>query len=382
VKGALARTSAAQRRFAIVCLGYLALMCLTTGTGTAPTHQRSSVPMVGFSFSPEVARSLGQEPTAALASLLQALEPDLLRLPVYWNEVEPSEGQFDFSLVDDLLGVVAAANAHAAHGRTRVLLVVGMRNIATPELHLPRWAGAADSVDLARTMHSDAYGEYLTTTFLRYSEEPLLFAWQVENEPLDSTNDDLADIALPYDALISEIEMVRQLDPSHPIVVTSFNSAAVDLDRRADSPLGWLWNLLSTSRPAGHPRQALMLGDVLGLDVYVVTPNTPLDQAPASRRIGWKSETLDYWAQLASAHDKALWITEMQAAPWQDAPGFTPVDLLASAHAYAGRGEQVALLWGVEQWLTSSEWMQSGRQAFAALRGHEGSRPAAARRRY
>jgi hypothetical protein len=366
----LLRSSPGGRRVAVVGLTYLAFVWLTNGTVTTTPRPHGPVPMVGFSFSPEVARSLGQEPRVALARLLQAFHPDMVRLPVYWQQVEPSEGRFDYSSVDDLLDVVESVNASAGHSATRVVLVVGMRNMASPELHVPSWAGAVDSIEIGQAMRSAAYGEYLTTTCLRYSGEPLLGAWQIENEPLDSTNDQLDDIALPYDALADEIEMLRELDPSHAVVVTSFNSAAVDLDRRADSPLGWFWNLTSTSRPAGHPHQALVLGDVLGLDVYVVTPHTPLEEASARERIGWKSESLRYWADRASAHDKELWITEMQAAPWQDTPGFTAPDLIASAHAYAGRGEQVALLWGVEQWLGSPEWMRSGEQAFAVLRGH------------
>lgn len=327
--------------------------------------------MVGFSFSPEVASSLGHEPAAALASLLSRLHPDLVRLPVYWNQVEPSEGHFDFSPVDQLMDVIAAANARVKRMATRVVLVVGMRNIATPELYVPSWLGTPDSIDPARTVHSDAYRDYLVMTHLHYSRLPILYAWQIENEPLDSTNDDLADIALPYDALASEIEMFKKLDARHAVVVTSFNSAALDLDKRLTSRFAWFWNLFSGSRPAGHPHQALRLGDVLGLDVYVVTPNTPLDEASANVRIGWKSETLDYWAQVASSQDKELWITELQAAPWKDSPGFTTDDLLASARAYLGRGEQVALLWGVEQWLSSPEWMQAGRQAIVVLKGRD-----------
>lgn len=278
--------------------------------------------------------------------------------------------------MDALLAIVGAANDRVRHLATRVVLVVGMRNMGTPELYVPSWAGAANSIDVGRTMRSEAYRDYLTTTYLRYSRLPILFAWQIENEPLDSTNDDLADIAAPFDALASEIDMLKRLDGSHAVVVTSFNSAAVDLDKRLTSRFPWFWNLFSSSRPVGQPHQALQLGDVLGLDVYVVTPNTPLERDPASVRIGWKSETLDYWsetldywARMASRQNKELWITEMQAAPWRDNPGFTPADLLRSAHAYSRRGETVALLWGVEEWVSSPEWMRAGRQAIAVLRG-------------
>ena len=114
--------------------------------------------------------------------------------------------------------------------------------------------------------------------------------------------------------------------------------------------------------------QALQLGDVLGLDVYVVTPSTPLSEDSAIERIGWKAETIEYWAHKARASGRSLWLTEMQAGPWANAPGFTTTDLVLSADLYRDRGASLVLLWGVEGWLHSDQWMRAGLRAVAILR--------------
>src|SRR5207302_8011516 len=88
----------------------------------------------------------------------------------------------------------------------------------------------------------------------------------------------------------------------------------------------------------------------------------------ASTRIAWKEETLDYWHEQAASHGRSLWITEMQATPWIGTTGFTVDNLVASALAYRGHGVSVYLLWGVENWLDSAEWMRAGIEPISLLR--------------
>jgi hypothetical protein len=151
--------------------------------------------------------------------------------------------------------------------------------------------------------------------------------------------------------------------------VTSFNSSHVSLDMEGASPIGWLYAHLPGPKPAGHPLQALTIGDALGLDLYVVTASTPLDIITAATRISWKEETLDFWETQAQKHGKAFWITEMQATPWIGTDGFTVDDLISSALAYRGHGVSVYLLWGVENWLTSPAWLSAGVTSINILRG-------------
>ena len=334
----------------------------TPGTPAGP-------PLVGFTFSPK-GLPPGADPAAALRALLLRLHPDLVRLPVYWDEASPDPDTVDLTQADRLVQAVADYDAGGPRRSTRVILVAGARNVVTPELHLPDWA--SDDASLQQLIASHPYHRYLFLTFKRYARNPLLYAWQVENEPLDSTNVALGDISIPAESVRQEIDLLRRIDPMHAIVVTTYSSSHVNLDRAATSRFGWLYELLYGS-PAGHPVDALALGDALGLDVYVVTPSTPLDQASAVERIGWKAQALCFWSAQAERSGKELWVTEMQAAPWNGTDGFGIEDLRASALAYRDSGASVILLWGVETWLAQPEWMTAGRCALAVLRSPTGS---------
>jgi hypothetical protein len=325
-------------------------------------------PLVGFSFSP-AAITDGGDPEQALARLLRNLQPDLVRLPVYWSSVAPTATSLDYSEVDDLIKTVEAHNAMKGSRHTAVVLVVGARNLVYPEVHLPGWLDTSKIHRLETLLKTASYRQYLETTFRRYARLSILDAWQVENEPLDNASiNQVTSGALPAAMVRSEVDLLRSVDLVHEVVVTTFNSSHVTLDVRASSPLAWLYAHLPGAKPAGHPAQALTMGDTLGLDLYVVTDSTPLETVTASTRIAWKEESLDYWQSQTAKNGRALWVTEMQASPWIGTTGFTVRDLLSSALAYRGHGVSVYLLWGVEDWLDSPAWMDGGVQAIKLLR--------------
>src|SRR5256886_306461 len=328
-------------------------------------------PLVGFSFSPE-ALPAGTIPEEALARLLVALQPDLVRLPVYWGDVAPTEATLDYAAVDRMVETIEAHNAVNGSRHTEVVRVAGARNLVYPEVHVRDWLDTRDVRRLDTLLKTPSYRRYLESTFRRYASLSVLRAWQVENEPLDNAIiDQLTDGALPASMIRSEVDLLRSIDLVHEVVVTSFNSSHVTLDIRGSSPLAWLYTHLPGAKPAGHPAEVLTIGDTLGLDLYVVTKSTPLDVITASTRIAWKEDTLDYWHAQAESHGRALWITEMQATPWIGNTGFTTDDLIASALAYRGHGVSAYLLWGVESWLDAPDWMQVGIESIALLRSPE-----------
>jgi hypothetical protein len=333
---------------------------------TIPTHVTH--PMVGFTFVPSLAEANGYKPVAALSELLHKLHPDLVRIPIYWSAVARSSGQLDFGEVDALLATVAAANSRRYAHQTKVILVAGVRNLAWPEVYLPAWVDTAAGLDLSQITASDSYLAYLEGTFRHYAASPLLYAWQVENEPLDNTREDLGEVAIGGATIADEVALLKSIDPVHRAIVTTYNSASVSLDLQATSFWSWLYDLLPGPKPAGHPKPALDLGDILGLDIYVDTPSTPLEDASVTERIGWKAASLTYWADQALQNGKELWITEMQGSTWNGEAGFSPEDLQESAQQYSGTGVSAVLLWGVEDWLNSPDWMQAGQAAFQTLR--------------
>jgi hypothetical protein len=346
-----------------------AFPAITVDPAPAPLNP----PLVGFSFSPAAVPS-GIDPEQALTSLLSTLQPDLVRLPIYWSTVAPTPTSLDYTEVDRLIATIQAHNSKKGSRRTQVVLVVGARNLVYPEVHLPDWLDTRDVHKLDKLLKTASYRTYLETTYRRYATLSLLRAWQVENEPLDNASvNQLTNGAVPASTIRSEIDLLRSIDLVHQVIVTTFNSSHVTLDARASSPLAWLYARLPGAKPAGHPAQVLTMGDTLGLDLYVVTESTPLDVVTPSTRIAWKEETLDYWQGQAQDHGRALWVTEMQASPWIGTTGFSLDDLLLSAVAYRGHGVSAYLLWGVEDWLESPPWMAAGITAIGLLRGGQSS---------
>jgi hypothetical protein len=343
----------------------MAIFALLLGSELWP-GSKASPPLVGFSYSPLTSQSTNRDPAADLEILLDETEPDLVRLPVYWESVAPSAETFDFSSIDELLAVVDDHN-RLTDRTTRVVLDVGARNILYPELHIPQWAGPRQQPQLNDIQSGAAYREYFDQTIMRYRYSSLLYEWQVENEPFDH----VGNISTGADQITSaqlawEIEEVHWLDPMHKVVITSFDGWNVSIDMlQVYAP-----NVLAAlgGYPSGHPGEALAAGDALGLDLYVDSPYTLPKFANPDLRSVWKQQAVDFWAWQAQAHGKQLWVAEMQAQPWNGVPGYTPANLVASAEDYREEPVQVVLLWGVETWLQDPAWMAGAKQAMAILR--------------
>ena len=345
-----------------MCLAALALLL---GSETWPPV-KSAAPLVGFSYSPVESLGANRVPTRDLAILLDTTDPDLVRLPIYWESVEPTPESLDFSSVDELLAVVEQHDQVASR-QTRVVLTVGARNFLYPELHEPAWAAPREQPHLNDVQSAAAYRAYFDGSLLRYRSSPLVYAWQVENEPFDYVvNASTGADQITVEQLAWEISEVHQLDPGKTVVTTTFdgwNSTIDMLQLYAPPVLAALG-----AYPSGHPGETLAAGDALGLDLYVDAPSTPLRFTSPDLRSVWKQQALGFWAGQAKAQGKQLWLAEMQAQPWTTGSGFTPSNLLVSAADYRQEPLQVVLLWGVATWLRDPVWMAAGQHAMSILR--------------
>lgn len=347
--------------------GLLLIVTLASALGSQTWPQAPPPPaQVGFSFTPVNSEKSGRDPVHDLGVLLSATNPDIVRLPVYWEYVEPTLGRFDFSSVDSLLGAVAAHNASSAR-QTRVILSVGARNFVYPELHQPQWAGPREQPFINQAQAGQDYRAYFAASIARYRGFPLLYAWQVENEPLDVVGNFFtgADNIDPAQ-LAWEIGEVHSLDPAHKVMTTTYNgwNVAVDMLQVYATPLLQLLR----GYPSGHPQETLEAGDVLGLDLYLEGPSIPLKFTSVDLRAEWKRQTLAFWSAQAKAAGKQLWLAEMQAEPWSGSTSFTQKDLVDSAREYRQVDLGVVLMWGVNSWLTDPSWMKAGIQAMDILR--------------
>jgi hypothetical protein len=346
----------------LVCFAALTLLL---GSEVWPPA-KTAAPLVGFSYSPLTSQAANRIPAEDLATLLDATDPDMVRLPVYWEAVEPTPDSLDFSSVDDLLAVVEGHNQVTTRP-TRVVLTIGARNFLYPELHEPAWAGPRQQPQLNELQSQAAYRAYFDGSLLRYRSSPLLYAWQVENEPLDYVGNAITGDDLINPAQVSwEVDEVHQLDPGRTVVLTSFDgwNSTIDVVQKYATPLLWMVG----AYPSGHPGEMLAAGDALGLDLYLDAPSTPLKFTSPDLRSVWKQQALDFWAGQAQAQGKQLWLAEMQAQPWSQSSGFAPANLVASAANYRQAPLNVVLLWGVETWLEDPAWMAGAQHAMAIMR--------------
>jgi len=303
---------------------------------------------VGITFSPREAtyRNLPWQETFNAA--LDA-SPALVRVGVYWNEVEPTPGTYDFSTVDWLLD-------QASLRQQRVLLTIGMKAPRWPEYYFPEWLASRLTVADRGAVSDDvqvrtATRALLTATVEHVRDRPLVAAWQVENEPLDAAGPHLWRI--DADFLAEEIALVRRLDAvrQRPIVVNTF----------VDTQPGVL---LPGARSAiwSRAQQVLATADVLGLDVF---PSRTLRVLGSELTVRWPawiwSGLLAQLHEVASAQGKDAWIVEVQAEPWRSSGGRLPppawpgaVVAPSSFEGVVGgleaAGYRTILLWGVEHW--------------------------------
>jgi hypothetical protein len=174
-------------------------------------HSESGKPLqMGVSFIPDYAQSLGLNPQQNMDALIN-IGVKQFRLVSYWSDGEPSPGQYDFSQLD-----WEFQKAEAAHAK--IILTVGLRQPRWPECHSPNW------VDTTKpdSQWQPQLENYMQKVVERYKNSPALESYQLENEYFlkgfgNCTNYDRG-------RLVSEYNLVKELDPAHPIIVPRSNN--------------------------------------------------------------------------------------------------------------------------------------------------------------
>jgi len=272
---------------------------------------------------------------------------DILRLGAYWDEIEKKEGVFDFTFLDY---EIDKAEEH----KIPVLLTVGMKAPRWPEFFIPDWVYQGSGIRYGQNVARNAFLRQKTIRFItevvnRYKDREIITTWQVENEPLDRSGAKWWWIDSSF--LAEETALVRELDPlDRPIVINT-----------ATFPNKFLRRLRSTFA-ANYPLpESLAIADIWGLNIYPVVGHKmwrfhyyfwthPLERADYFRDI----------IELAKEHGKEVWITELQAEPWE--PGYLvyndenrPPTGWPQTHADNFKelrelGFQTVFLWGAEYW--------------------------------
>ncbi len=276
----------------------------------------------GVTFTPNYATYLKLDWQKTYLQILDELKVKNLRLPSYWDVLQPEMDKYDFSETDFMLN-------EAVKREARVILVVGQRQPRWPECHIPKWARS-----ITTEQRQQKTLEFVQNVVERYKNNRSVRAYQVENEPFVNWfgECEIAD----KDFLLKEVQLVKNLDKKKPIIITDSGEWGSWIDSISSSDiLG-----VSVYRTAYNPN----------LGIYTNYPFTPA-------MYNLKASIIKRLTQ-----DKRIIISELQTEPWlsgSDSSQNSPLkqNQLFSLESFKDHinfaqktGFDEAYLWGVEWW--------------------------------
>ena len=306
---------------AIRILGFLAFLTfafyLVSWYGVS---ERGST-VFGVTFSTVMARELGLDPRETFDAILDDLEVNLIRVPVYWSDIERESGKFDFSEYDYFF-------RRAEEKSIKVIPVVGRKLPRWPECHIPEWSRSLPQGDFQNRVENE-----IEAIVRGYADSSAIYRWQIENEPFHIYGSGCADKKISAADIDVEIRLVRSLD-SRPIMLT-------------DSGEQGIW---ATS---------LSRAEYLGISTYYQVWNDTLKVVRFPFGPGFYS--IKAWLVNLFYPDGRIIVSELQAEPWGPVllPHFDLDFQLRLMNEKRFRevirrarlaGFEENILWGVEWW--------------------------------
>lgn len=315
--------------------------------------------MLGISIRPRQMEAFGLEAPMTVKTLLQH-QFSLVRIPAYWNRVEPRPGVFDASEPDWLLEAAERA------GKQVILSVGAVKNYGYPEFFVPEHHldGPLREGALVRpSTHPallDAATAFIREIVSRYADRKAVIAWQLEHEAVDPLGMEHS-WRLSEDFVRAELDALKATDPTRPVLMNGFmpTSSLVGVSQ-------W-WR---TRDQGDSLAVASRLADIVGIDFYprhalLAVGRRTLYLAGADRP--WRRALATSTVRSIEKRGRRVMITEGQAEPWEavttppdpeDRAMFScrPEDVIRNynaAMAWAGGVSplQAYLFWGAEYWI-------------------------------
>lgn len=277
---------------------------------------------MGASFIPAYAESLGLDSKQTLDAMIGELDVRHFRLVSYWNQLEPTPGQYDFELLDWQFQKIEQAGG-------TVTLSMGMRQPRWPECHIPTWATRISDEDRIKYLN-----QFIAAVVDRYKDSPALQSYQLENEFLLHQFGECAKIS--PEQVIQEMATIKQIDPDRPVIISRSNN----------------FPLVPLRQP---------VPDQYGISVYRRVWDTNTDRYFQYPFPAW------YYAFLAGmqkiVHGKDSILHELQAEAWppngqsitetsleEQNKSLNPERLQATFQFGRDTGLRQVYLWGAEYW--------------------------------
>jgi hypothetical protein len=273
----------------------------------------------GITFAPQYMEEFGIPWKEGYNAMLDDLGVKHIRIPVYWSRVEVQQGRYEFQDYDYMIH-------RAEEENTKLILGVGRKLPRWPECFEAGWANNATKDEKKKYIL-----EYIREVVERYKNSPALEVWQVENEPFLPFG--VCELYEP-EFLDSEVALVRELDPAHPVIVTDSGELSI-----------WV--------------RAAKRGDLFGTTMYRIIYSKRLGSItyPIPPSFFRLKKTLTEFI----VGKKPMMVIELQAEPW--APAYVPhmtkeeqykyfsPETFDSTIGYAERtGFDTYYLWGAEWW--------------------------------
>ncbi|NQU83947.1 MAG: beta-galactosidase [Parcubacteria group bacterium] len=273
----------------------------------------------GATFSKPYAEEFGLDWRKAYLAVLDDLKVRKLRIPAYWDLIEPEQDKYDFTDLDWQINEADKRDA-------KIILAIGRKLPRWPECFMPDWVKGWNE-----TAQQERVFKMLKDVVLRYKDRDVISAWQVENEPFFKHFGECP--PADEDFLAKEIEIVKSLDDSRPIIITESGELST-----------WM--------------HGAKYGDTVGVSMYWIVWNKYWGyfhhHFPA---FYYNFKT---WL-VGKVYDTPVIVSEMQAEPWgaMPAPALSLEEQLESMNLKEFERSLIylrktsfdeAYLWGVEWW--------------------------------
>ncbi len=239
-------------------------------------HSESSKPLqLGVSFIPDYAQSLGVNPEQTMDALL-GIGVKQFRLVSYWSDMEPNPGHYDFSQLD-----WEFHKAEAAHAK--ITLTLGLRQPRWPECHPPSWV----NLNQPDSQWQPQLETFMQKVVERYKNSSSLENYQVENEYFLQGFGTCTNFTRDRSRLVSEYNLVKHLDPAHPIIVSRSNNAIgfptgqPQPDEFGISVYKRVWDAGVTHRYIEYPFPAWFYGFLAGTQKIFLHKDMIIDELQA-----------------------------------------------------------------------------------------------------
>ncbi len=192
----------------------------------------------GVSFSLKQCRGFGLNPKETLGWLINEAGFRRFRLMSYWNEHEKEQGKYNFSELDWQIAMIRKSGGE-------ISLCLGVKQPRWPEYHWPKWTEG-----LTEKERSERLLAYIDTVVTRYKDETSITSWQLENEALLQNFG--VSIHIDRKRLRKEFNLIKRLDPTRPILMSTSNGWGIPLRRPIPDKVGFSYYPIMYKNGAYH----------------------------------------------------------------------------------------------------------------------------------